>query len=106
MQVQWQVEDGYVGKSRPQTTNVDDDELLECATEEEREALINEYIQNDFEQSISWSRVQEVYMEQLRWLIECDEFGNKRTPVLQTYVERYDQWEDVPIVEEKIKRRL
>ena len=55
MKVKWQVDDGYVSGSRPQTTKIDDDELAECETEEERKELINDYIQNDFEQRISWS---------------------------------------------------
>ena len=56
MIVTWEVDDGYVGKSRPQHTEVPDDELAECETDEEREDLINDYIQSDFEQRISWSR--------------------------------------------------
>lgn len=58
MKVKWQVDDGYVSGSRPQTTNVDDDELAECETEEERQDLINDSIQNDFEQCISWSIIE------------------------------------------------
>ncbi|MCK5343287.1 MAG: hypothetical protein KAR20_07775 [Candidatus Heimdallarchaeota archaeon] len=54
MKVTWEVEDGYCGGSRPHTTEVDDDELAECETEEERENLIIDYIQEDFEQNISW----------------------------------------------------
>ena len=56
MIVTWEVDDGYVGKSRPQHTEVPDNELAECETDEEREDLINDYIQSDFEQRISWSR--------------------------------------------------
>lgn len=54
MIVRWQVSDGYVSGDRPQTTNIPDEELEECETEEERKELINDYIQNDFEQRISW----------------------------------------------------
>ena len=50
-----QVEDGYLGGSRPHTTEVDDDELSECDTKEERQEVINDTIQNDFDQKISWS---------------------------------------------------
>lgn len=57
MKVRWEVEDGYVGKSRPQVTTVPDEELAECDTEEEREQLIASYIQEDFEQRISWAIV-------------------------------------------------
>ncbi len=57
MIVTWEVEDGYIGKSRPQKTTVDDDELAECETEAQREELISSYIQNDFQQNISWCEV-------------------------------------------------
>jgi len=55
MRVTWEVEDGYVGKSRPQYTEVPDDELFECETEEEFQQLIDEHVQHDFEQDISWT---------------------------------------------------
>jgi hypothetical protein len=57
MKYRWTVDDGYVGKSRPQTTSVPDKELAECTSDEEREQLIEGYIQQDFEQRISWSRL-------------------------------------------------
>ena len=53
----WEVEDGYMGKSRPQETEIDDDELAEYETEEEKEEFIRNEIQNDFEQTISWSEI-------------------------------------------------
>jgi len=55
MRVTWEVEDGYVGKSRPQYTEIDDDELAECETKDEREEFIHAAIQHDFEQNIDWS---------------------------------------------------
>lgn len=56
MKVYWEVEDGYgyVGSSRPQSLHIDDDELNECESEEDRLALIHEYVQEDFENKISW----------------------------------------------------
>lgn len=57
MRITWEVEDGYVGKSRPQFTEIDDDELAECETGEEKEKLISSYIQEDFNNNISWSEV-------------------------------------------------
>jgi len=57
MKVTWEIEDGYVGKSRPQETEIDDDELAECENEEDREELIASYIQEDFLQNISWCEV-------------------------------------------------
>lgn len=55
MTVTWEVDDGYCGGSRQQHTEIDDDELAECETEEERQKLIEEYVQNDFEQLVSWN---------------------------------------------------
>lgn len=54
MIVIWQVDDGYVTGSRPQKTEIPDDEIDECETEQEKQLLIHDYIQNDFEQYISW----------------------------------------------------
>ena len=58
MIVTWQVSDGYARGSRPHTTTIPDEELEECETEEKREELISEYIQDDFEQKISWSIIE------------------------------------------------
>ena len=57
MIVYWEVEDGYVGKSRPQSTEISDEDLDACETEEERERLIEDCIQEDFEQNITWAIV-------------------------------------------------
>jgi len=56
MIVRWEVEDGYCGKSRPQSTEISDDDLSNCDTEEERDALIEDCIQEDFENRITWYR--------------------------------------------------
>ena len=55
MKITWEVEDGYCGKSRPQHTIIDDDELAYCETEEDREKLIEDTIHGDFIQNITWS---------------------------------------------------
>lgn len=55
MRVTWEIEDGYVGRSRPHYTEVPDDELDECETDEEMEHIIEEYVQTDFDNSISWT---------------------------------------------------
>ena len=52
--IRWEVEDGYVGKSRPQSTSIPRDEWDECVTQEDRDALIEEWVQFDFEQRIRW----------------------------------------------------
>ena len=55
MKIKWEVEDGYVGKSRPQYLTIDDKEIEDCETEEEKQALIEEYVKDDFDQMISYS---------------------------------------------------
>jgi len=54
MEITWQVDDGYCGGGRPQYLEVDDNDLADCDTEQEREALISEAIQEDFEVNITW----------------------------------------------------
>ena len=53
MKVRWQVDDGYVG-GRPQSTEIDDDELEEYETEEDKQWFIDQCVQEDFEQKITW----------------------------------------------------
>jgi len=57
MKVKWEVEDGYAGGSRPQYTVIDDDDLAECETEEEKEEFISQCIQKDFMIEITWSEI-------------------------------------------------
>lgn len=53
MRVQWEVEDGYVGKSRPQFTDIPDDEF-EDLDEAERQQVIEDAVQQDFENNIHY----------------------------------------------------
>lgn len=54
MKIIYEVEDGYVGSSRPQHVKVDDFELLDCDTIDEALELINNAVQDDFEKKVSW----------------------------------------------------
>ena len=54
MIVTWEVDDGYVGPSAPHHTKIDEAELAECETEQERERLIHQIVQEDFESKITW----------------------------------------------------
>jgi len=54
MRVYWEVDDGYAGKSRPQHTDIPDDEILDCETDEEVMQLISDSVQDDYEQKVSW----------------------------------------------------
>ena len=53
MKARWEVQDGYVGKSRPQTTEIDDGDLGDCETEAEAEELILAEVDDDFAQKIT-----------------------------------------------------
>lgn len=55
MRITWEIEDGYVGRSAPHYTEVDDDELDECETDEEREELISETVHEDFLRTVTWN---------------------------------------------------
>ena len=55
MIIRWKVEDGYVGGARPQETEIDDRDLRECATRDEQMSLIEQSVQEDYEQRISWA---------------------------------------------------
>ena len=54
MEISWQIDDGYAGGSRPQHTYVPDEEIQECATEEEVYDLIDAYIREDMA-NVGWS---------------------------------------------------
>jgi len=55
LQIRWEVEDGYVGKSRPQRTSISIDELIDnCETEKDVLDYINDDVKSDFEQRISY----------------------------------------------------
>lgn len=54
MRVTWEVEDGYCGEARPQYTEIPNDELADCQTEEEKDRLIEEYVEQDFKQTVSY----------------------------------------------------
>ena len=56
MKVYWKVSDGYVGHGE-HVTIVNDDELADCLSDEERELLIEEVVQADFEQKVSFNIV-------------------------------------------------
>lgn len=54
MRVTWEVDDGYAGGSRPQHTEVDEGDIESCDTLEEAMKLVDDCIQDAFEQNISW----------------------------------------------------
>ena len=56
IKVRWEVADGYAGKSRPQytTINTEDFDDWEEMSEGEKKGHIEEMVQEDFEQKISF----------------------------------------------------
>jgi hypothetical protein len=54
MRVSWEINDAHAGKSPPQYTEIDDDDLADCQTEEERDELIAQRIQSDFMRITGW----------------------------------------------------
>lgn len=54
MDITWYVEDGYVGKSRPHHLTIDDEDISDCKTQQEFENLVNDTVQEIFENNISW----------------------------------------------------
>lgn len=57
--VEWEVEDGYAGKSRPQKTEIDtedyfDNEEWNEMTDDEKKEHLESFVQEDFEQKISF----------------------------------------------------
>jgi len=59
MKFSWEIDDGYVGQRAPQYTEIDDDDLAECETDEERWELISDIVQEDFIQKISPCNIRE-----------------------------------------------
>jgi len=50
----WSVYDGGFGNKKVFCVDIEDDELRECETEEEKEELVNLRIQDSFKQEIDW----------------------------------------------------
>ncbi|MHA1856925.1 MAG: hypothetical protein ACTSYY_12850 [Promethearchaeota archaeon] len=59
IRVKWQVNDGYAGKSRPQETLFESRDYTETDWEKlphnEKEDIIDQAVQEDFEQKITYS---------------------------------------------------
>lgn len=53
MDLNWEVDDGYVGGHRPHSTRLRDEDIRGCETFDEVLALMDETVQADFDQSIS-----------------------------------------------------
>ena len=60
MKIRYEVGDGYAGGSRPHYVTVDDGDLADCETREEKIALIDECVDDHFRATIipSWDQSQ------------------------------------------------
>ncbi len=54
MNINWEVEDGYVGGSRPQSFEIDDEDITSCLTVEEAMEMIADATQEEFDNKASW----------------------------------------------------
>lgn len=63
VKVTWEFDDGYAGGSRPQHTYIDESDFIDCETQEEYQAIIENAIQQDFEtkgysiEDIDWGNI-------------------------------------------------
>ena len=57
MRVTWTIEDGYANRGRNHEVHIPDDEVAECSSQKELEALIYDYVQVEFDNRISWAIV-------------------------------------------------
>jgi hypothetical protein len=53
--VRWQVDDGYVGGTRPQRTQVDTEDFQHCKTEEDVRNVLDEIIEEEMRTRIGFS---------------------------------------------------
>ena len=53
IKVVWEIDDGYAGGARPHYTYIPFEDWDECETDEEKETLVQEYVEQDF-LNITW----------------------------------------------------
>jgi hypothetical protein len=52
--VNWEVEDGYMGKSRPQSFDMDLEDFEGCEDHDDYEKALDVAVQEEFNNNISW----------------------------------------------------
>lgn len=52
-EVVWSAEDGYVGKGRPQTFSITEDDIAGCVDAADLESLLDEMMQDEFAARVS-----------------------------------------------------
>jgi hypothetical protein len=77
MKVKWELDDGYLGASRPHWVEIPEDEFRDCTTKKEVNEVIEEFVQDDFNGRVSfvWSTDDciAILPEELRNIIEKGE---------------------------------
>lgn len=54
MKIKWEVSDNYIGKSRPQYLNIDEDKFEDCETFDEAMDLLFDAVKEDFFEKIDY----------------------------------------------------
>jgi len=54
MKIKYGIDDGFVGGGRSYICTVPDDDILDCETPEDAMSLIEDAIEEDFRQKVSW----------------------------------------------------
>lgn len=54
LKINWEIDDGYVSGSRPQSTRISEEDLLECETEEQVREMLEESVEDDFRNHVNW----------------------------------------------------
>jgi hypothetical protein len=65
MKLTWYLNDGYVG-TKPFTATIDDTEIEACETEEEYNELIENYVQESFNQRVSFYYTAPPFVKKLK----------------------------------------
>jgi hypothetical protein len=73
IEVEWKVADGYAGKDRPQSTEIDHRDILMCDSEDDVRRLVEDSIRDDFEQKIFASYGEAAYTDVLEFWREMRE---------------------------------
>ena len=68
MEVTYEAEDGYVGGSRPKYVDINDEEIKDCESDDEAMRLVEDAIQEHFEQNVAASYDYKKLLEEVKQL--------------------------------------
>lgn len=79
-EVTWSVEDGYVGKDRPQTLYIDESDIDSEMDDDELKKMFWDSIDDDFNQKISsYSRDESAFLDWAHTVIEAQKVEEEET---------------------------